>query len=751
MIGKAKNGTGRKLLASLIVLILLSMAAACTPQTADLSRPSATPSFSPSPAPSSVPVFVPEPTPDPDEPISYANFPVLDGSTATIPLAMALIREFTGCSEMEAETKIRFSTTDDSYRELSNGSADLLLVYEASEQTKERWDVETTMDVYPIGLDALVFIVNENNPIDSLTTAQIRDIYSGKVTNWKEVGGADIPIEAFQRPPQSGSQTMMEKLVMGELPMADTPTEFIIAGMEQLIDEIAAAYVNAGNAIGYSVYYYAKNMYALPGLKFIAVDGAEPNEKSIGSRSYPHINEFFGVLPKEPTRNAKYLLDWLLTEDGQRFVASCGYVPALPVAEPAALVPKGGTDTDLWDSSLYALLYGEGESLLVYDSKGRLQGSITQHGYGSDNFSAGLYSAQELADLFLYKNGIQKAPAPDTIHLPTRRYQDGFTRFDWTNGLLYIYDKAFELRYTVPCEPGMNGDAYAYEYAYTHQVCVLPIDNKEFVYLRYYDYGETTFLIRPQLRSRNGEFVSYVAFDDTTFQVEGVFAEKYWITKEANRSYSIRDMTGRILAENVHPVQQPSYEGSYGMRSVSYYKEGMLYDANLRAYSPAHAVSAIDGIPSTGSVIESAWGDFIYGYADGKLHAKRGDTVYHFEIAYPAKLVDFNDNFVFFFSAPDRCEVHFLNSSELFSARGSEYSIYLSEEYFIAYDTDTRSYQVIDAYGQNRYGGPSIRLFPLSGELILMGRGPYYGIADLDGNWVIKTLLSYLADDGWYW
>jgi ABC-type phosphate transport system substrate-binding protein len=259
------------------------------------------------------------------------NYPKVDGSTATIPLAIALIQKMTGCSEIKAEEYINFSTTDPSYHALAEGNVDLLLVYEPSQPTIDELDVFDTMDMREIGLDALVFIVNEDNPINSLTSDQIRGIYSGAITNWSEVGGDDIEIIPFQRPVLSGSQTLMLNLMMKNTAIMEPETEVLVSGeMGDLIEDIAA-YKNSANAIGYSVYYYAKNMYTQPGLKFIAVDDVAPSNTTINSREYGYINPFYGIIALNADPRAEAILDWLLTEDGQKLLEDCGYVPIVKI------------------------------------------------------------------------------------------------------------------------------------------------------------------------------------------------------------------------------------------------------------------------------------------------------------------------------------------------------------------------------------------------------------------------------------
>ena len=260
--------------------------------------------------------------------ITLENYPVVDGSTATIPLAIGLIQKITGCTSAQAEESIAFNTTDASYQAMADGLSDLLLVYEPAQPTIDALDVFHKMDMREIGLDALVFIVNEDNPVNSLTSDQVRGIYSGEITNWSEVGGDDAPIVAFQRPELSGSQTLMLNLMMkGKLMMTPT-TETISEGMADIIQDISS-FDNSANAIGYSVYYYAKNMYTQPGLKFIAVDSVLPSNETINSREYGFTNPFYGVIPLDPNPQAKAILDWLLTKDGQQLLADCGYVPIM--------------------------------------------------------------------------------------------------------------------------------------------------------------------------------------------------------------------------------------------------------------------------------------------------------------------------------------------------------------------------------------------------------------------------------------
>ena len=198
-------------------------------------------------------------------------------------------------------------------------TARMLVVYEAPDYVKEELkEANAQLEQKPIGRDALVFIVNENNPVKSLTRQQLKDIYAGKITNWKEVGGEDLAIVPFQRGEDSGSQTLFRKLLIQGGELMDPPTELAPAAMGELVDSIAA-YNNSSNAIGFSVYYYIDQMYSQPGLRLLAVDGVTPSNDTIASESYPLCNEFYAVLHADAAADSpeRQLYDWLDTAAGQ--------------------------------------------------------------------------------------------------------------------------------------------------------------------------------------------------------------------------------------------------------------------------------------------------------------------------------------------------------------------------------------------------------------------------------------------------
>jgi phosphate transport system substrate-binding protein len=260
--------------------------------------------------------------------ISENEFPRLDGSTSTIPLGEAIAAIMTGKDRAACKQYAKFTGTNEAYINLVNGDTDILVVYEMPDEAAAYIQEKgAELEIAPIGRDALVFIVNSQNPIDSLTTQQIIDIYSGKITNWQEVGGKDEAIAAYQRNDTSGSQTLMKKLVMNETPLMLPRENFIAWGMNEIITSVAT-YDNSHSAIGYNVYYYVTEMKKDPNIKILAVDGVEPNNKTIAGGEYPFVNDFYTVIRKSAKKNSteRLLFDWLQSDEGQMLIDAEGYV-----------------------------------------------------------------------------------------------------------------------------------------------------------------------------------------------------------------------------------------------------------------------------------------------------------------------------------------------------------------------------------------------------------------------------------------
>lgn len=262
------------------------------------------------------------------------NLPRLDGSTSTVPLAQAMCAVLLGEDPEQVSDLVDFSRTTQSYRNLMAGERDLVLAAEPEGEVLDQLKEEGHWLYTPFATDALVFVVNQDNPVDNLTTEQLQKIYTGEITNWKEVGGNDLEIVPFQRNQGAGSQTMFEKLVMEGLTPMEAPEAWIPDSMAGLMDAVRE-YDNTPAAIGFTVYYYANDMEMAQGLKVLSVDGVLPDAQSIRQGTYPFLNPYFVAIDQNTAADSptRILYDWVLGPEGQKLAEREGYVPVMEGVE----------------------------------------------------------------------------------------------------------------------------------------------------------------------------------------------------------------------------------------------------------------------------------------------------------------------------------------------------------------------------------------------------------------------------------
>lgn len=261
------------------------------------------------------------------------NYPKVDASLATQPLTNAFIKNFVG--ENVDVSKLDYTNTHPGYVRLINDEVDLIVVTEPSKEELELAKQKgVELEVIPVVKEGFVFYVNSNNKVESLTKDQIQGIYSGEITNWKEVGGEDMEIKPFQRPTNSGSQTGMLSLVMKDKKLMDPLKENLVDTMAQIINFVSS-YENGKNSIGYSYYYYATTMYEgidkeiASNIKLIGIDGVKPNAKTIQNGSYPYTTAYYIVINKADDENSpsRKLANLMLSKRGQQVAKNAGYVP----------------------------------------------------------------------------------------------------------------------------------------------------------------------------------------------------------------------------------------------------------------------------------------------------------------------------------------------------------------------------------------------------------------------------------------
>lgn len=256
-----------------------------------------------------------------------SDLPRLDGATALYPLYAAFAQAVYPKSDYDLHySEVMANTTPDAYQNLIDGKVDIIFAAGPSdEQLEAAKEKGVELKLTPIGREAFVFFVNAANPVKGLTTEQIRDVYAGRITDWAEVGGKPGPIRAFQRPKNSGSQTMLEK-IMGSEPPMPAPEEDIATGMGGIISK-TADYKNYENAIGYSFLYFATEMVQNGNIRLLEIDGVMPDKQAIRDRTYPFAAEFYAVTAGSDNPNVGRFLEWILSAEGQSLVEKTGYTP----------------------------------------------------------------------------------------------------------------------------------------------------------------------------------------------------------------------------------------------------------------------------------------------------------------------------------------------------------------------------------------------------------------------------------------
>lgn len=295
----------------------------------------------------------PDLSPLPD--ITVSNFPIIDGSDSTDPLRDILMCRILGyryswerrpfspgddlkwiipeptCSDSEwlhlKDDCLKHSNTHQSYINLIDDKVELVIAARSISRDEKTYAEEKDVSLIekPIARDALTFMVNPSNPVNNLSISQLQGIYTGEITNWKEVGGNDEEIRPYVRNRNSGSQEKFETLVMDGLKIAEFPELQVGLAMMspyyQLKDD--------KQGIGFSPFYYYSVIVDNGTTKAIGLDGVEMTKANVQNNTYPYTTEVYASVRSDIDRNstAYELFEFLTTPAGQDIIKESGYVP----------------------------------------------------------------------------------------------------------------------------------------------------------------------------------------------------------------------------------------------------------------------------------------------------------------------------------------------------------------------------------------------------------------------------------------
>ncbi|MBI5214466.1 MAG: phosphate ABC transporter substrate-binding protein [Ignavibacteriae bacterium] len=169
--------------------------------------------------------------------------------------------------------------------------------------------------------DGIALYVHESNPVKELSLEQIRDIYKGNITNWKQVGGNDAKIILYSRENNSGTYVYFKDNVLNGDDFA--PSAQNMPGTAAVVNAIA----KDKNGIGYGGAAYGKGIRFLKVKEDANSQAYEPTEENVKSDKYPISRYLYMYLRSKPTGALKEYIDWTLSKEGQEIVNKVGYFP----------------------------------------------------------------------------------------------------------------------------------------------------------------------------------------------------------------------------------------------------------------------------------------------------------------------------------------------------------------------------------------------------------------------------------------
>lgn len=235
----------------------------------------------------------------------------ISGSTTLLPVTQAAAEEY-----MRENSEIRVSVqgggSSAGIEAVSLGASDIGM----SSRELKREELNLGLTKHPVAIDAIAIIVNPQNPIDNLTKEEIRKIFSGEITNWKEVGGPDMEIIVVNRDEASGTREAFSKLLMEESKF--TKKAVVQPGNGQ----VRAIVEGTPGAIGYlSLGYVTKSV------KTVMLDGVKPSIETLRSGEYPLQRTLYYLTKGKPKKLAQDFIDFVLSERIQKEVIGKEFIP----------------------------------------------------------------------------------------------------------------------------------------------------------------------------------------------------------------------------------------------------------------------------------------------------------------------------------------------------------------------------------------------------------------------------------------
>ena len=251
--------------------------------------------------------------------LCYNEYPIFYSKDMTAFYYDSLFEKNTISKDLHSDEKNKYSVYDE--RE-----TDVVLNNNGINDIPNLDNIDTKI----IGYDALVFFTNIDNPIDSLSQEQIRDIYCGNIVNWNEISNYDMKIDAYTRGERTQNRVYFDKVVMKNLTSKNlnytkTSNPIIFEDFES--NKYPAEFSNEQGSIGYGYKSLVERYYGSE-VKILNVDSIEPNETNIQENKYPYTIEITATTKTgKKGKLGRQVVNWFLSNNGKNALRQRNIVP----------------------------------------------------------------------------------------------------------------------------------------------------------------------------------------------------------------------------------------------------------------------------------------------------------------------------------------------------------------------------------------------------------------------------------------
>ena len=243
------------------------------------------------------------------------------GSTTVLPLAEAEAEAYNG-GQTDCQITVTGGGTGAGITAAGEGRADIAMASREVKSSERSKYNKNNFQQFFIGYDGIVIAVSKpiyEAGVKSISKEQLKNIYAGKIKNWKELGGPDSDIYVIAREEGSGTRDTFNELVMGST-TAETPG---VSTTAMGSAEVKTAITGSDKAIGYLGFSYAESGDLGP-LKY---EGIQPDPRNIKSGSYPLARHLYFYTFGQPTACAQKFIDFVISAEGQKIAEENGFIP----------------------------------------------------------------------------------------------------------------------------------------------------------------------------------------------------------------------------------------------------------------------------------------------------------------------------------------------------------------------------------------------------------------------------------------